>query len=93
MESYSIQEYNDFDWKSYKALNPFLYIHGLRTQEEYEKNYIYEGRYLGRHYDMKYKKSQNISCTYCNYWKTIYFSYVRKFKRRIRKARLSDHCI
>jgi len=52
MESYSIKMYNDFNWETYKKYNPYLYILGLRTKEEYENNYLYEGRYLGRHYNI-----------------------------------------
>ena len=57
METYSITEYQDFNWETYKNLNPYLYIIGLRTKEEYEKDYLQEGRYLGRHY----KNEQKIS--------------------------------
>jgi len=42
--------YPDFNWEIYKELNPYLYIIGLRTEEEYCTNYILEGRYKGRIY-------------------------------------------
>jgi hypothetical protein len=57
METYSITEYIDFNWETYKNLNPYLYIIGLRTKEEYEKNYLQEGRYLGRYYKNEQKVS------------------------------------
>lgn len=42
--------YKDFDWKIYQKLNPYLYIIGLRTKEEYTNNFLMEGRYKGRIY-------------------------------------------
>jgi len=57
METYSIIEYQDFNWETYKNLNPYLYVIGLRTKEEYEKDYLQEGRYLGRHYKNEQKVS------------------------------------
>jgi hypothetical protein len=46
--------YPDFDWIEYKLLNPYLYICGLRTKEDYINNFILEGRFNGR----IYKKNQ-----------------------------------
>jgi hypothetical protein len=46
--------YPDFNWIIYKELNPYLYIIGLRTEEEYINNYLLEGCYKGR----IYKESQ-----------------------------------
>jgi len=83
MESYSIQEYNDFDWKSYKELNPFLYIHGLRNQEEYEKNYIYEGRYLGRYYHMKYKTPKTFHVLIATIGKQSIFRMLESLKEEL----------
>jgi len=57
METYSIIEYQDFNWETYKNLNPYLYVIGLRTKEEYEKDYLHEGRYVGRHYKNEQKVS------------------------------------
>ena len=57
MESYSIKEYEDFNWEIYKNNNPYLYIIGLRTKDEYEKNYLYEGRYIGRSYNKEINKN------------------------------------
>ena len=51
--------YEDFDWIKYKELNPFLYIIGLRTQKEYECNYLLEGRYIGRVYNENHKKKHS----------------------------------
>lgn len=42
--------YPDFNWTTYKNLNPYLYIIGLRTEKEYTYNYLVEGRYKGRNY-------------------------------------------
>ena len=47
--------YPDFNWIIYKELNPYLYVIGLRTEEEYINNYLLEGRYKGR----LYKKNQD----------------------------------
>jgi hypothetical protein len=52
--------YPDFNWEDYKNLNPYLYIIGLRTKEDYENNYLVEGRYVGRIYNELYLK-KNIS--------------------------------
>jgi hypothetical protein len=58
---YSIYDiYPDFDWIKYKLLNPYLYIIGLRKKEEYEKNYILEGQYKGRHYLDEHEKISSI---------------------------------
>lgn len=48
--------YSDFDWVKYKDLNPYLYIIGLRTQKEFENNFLLEGRYKGRPYKEEQKK-------------------------------------
>jgi hypothetical protein len=48
--------YSDFDWNKYKELNPYLYIIGLRTQKEFEDNFLLEGRYKGRSYKEEQKK-------------------------------------
>ena len=32
--------YPDFNWEIYKNLNPYLYIIGLRSKEDYENNYL-----------------------------------------------------
>ena len=45
----------DFNWETYRDLNPYLQIIGLKTKEEYTNNYILEGRYKGR----IYKEEQN----------------------------------
>ena len=50
-------KYPDFDWIMYKELNPYLYIIGLRTQYDYENNYINEGIYKGRIYNINQKKN------------------------------------
>jgi hypothetical protein len=46
--------YPDFNWIIYKELNPYLYIIGLRTEEDYINNYLLDGQYKGR----IYKESQ-----------------------------------
>ena len=43
--------YHDFDWEIYKSMNPYLYLLGLRTQQEYTHNFLVEGRYIGRKYN------------------------------------------
>ena len=49
--------YPDFNWEIYKNLNPYLYIIGLRSKEDYENNYLIEGRYLGRIYNNLFLKN------------------------------------
>lgn len=44
------KDYPDFDWMKYKQMNPYLYLNGLRTKNEYINNFIKEGRYNGRKY-------------------------------------------
>jgi len=41
----------NFNWEKYRDMNPYLYIIGLRTEYDFCKNYILEGRYKGRIYD------------------------------------------
>jgi hypothetical protein len=52
----------DFNWETYRDLNPYLQIIGLKTEEEYTNNYLLEGRYKGRIYrnDQKKKYSFHI---------------------------------
>ena len=47
--------YSDFNWITYRDLNPYLQIIGLKTEYEYTNNFFLEGRYKGR----IYKESQN----------------------------------
>lgn len=42
--------YPDFNWIEYKRLNPYLYLIGLRTEQEYKNNFIMDGRFKGRIY-------------------------------------------
>jgi hypothetical protein len=51
--------YPDFNYEKYRDLNPYLLFQNLKTKEDYEKNYMEEGRYKGRIYkeDMKENKS------------------------------------
>ncbi len=48
--------YPTFNWQDYRDLNPYLYITGLRSSDEYEKNFWYEGRYKGRIYNKNQQK-------------------------------------
>jgi len=56
------EKYPDFKWESYRNLNPYLQIIGLKTEEEYINNFLLEGRYKGRIYkeDQKRKHSFHI---------------------------------
>ena len=49
----------DFNWETYRDLNPYLQIIGLKTKEEYTNNYIVEGRYKGRLYKEEQKKKHS----------------------------------
>jgi hypothetical protein len=56
--------YQDFNWEIYKELNPYLYIIGLRTEKDYFKNYLLEGRYIGRIYkEIQSKNSYHVLLT------------------------------
>ena len=83
MESYNINDYQDFDWMQYKKLNPFLYIHGLRTKEDYNKNYIYEGRYLGRLYNEKYKIPKTFHVLIATIGKKTIFKMLESLKEEL----------
>lgn len=48
--------YFDFNWKEYRRLNPYLQILGLKTENEYKINYMFEGRYKGRVYKEEQKR-------------------------------------
>lgn len=61
MEISNINEINDFNWQEYLLLNPYLYLIGLRNREECEKNYLNEGRYIGRIYNKKQKIKNSIN--------------------------------
>jgi hypothetical protein len=51
-----IKKYPDFKWEEYRKLNPYLYLIGLRTEEDYTNNFLNEGRYKGRIYKENQKK-------------------------------------
>jgi hypothetical protein len=48
--------YPDFKWEDYKEYNPYLYIIGLRDENEYIHDYLTIGRYNGRIYKNEQKK-------------------------------------
>ena len=48
-----------FDWNIYKELNPYLYIIGLRSEKEYIYNYLLEGRYKARIYNLEQSKPKS----------------------------------
>lgn len=52
----NIKKYEDFNWEEYKRLNPYLYLMGLRTENEYTNNFLNEGIYKGRIYKEEQKK-------------------------------------
>ena len=52
--------YHDFKWENYKKMNPYLYLLGLRTQEEYTYNFLTEGRFIGRKYLESHKETISI---------------------------------
>lgn len=54
MDAIIKKDYPDFDWKEYKLMNPYLFLNGLRTKEEYTNDFLKYGRYKGR----KYKEEQ-----------------------------------
>jgi hypothetical protein len=50
----------DFNWEKYRDMNPYLYLNGLRTKEDYEMNYFKEGRFIGRMYKEEHKSPISI---------------------------------
>lgn len=60
MENILTKYYHDFNWENYKNMNPYLYILGLRTKEEYIYNFLVEGRFIGRKYNEKHHKKNSI---------------------------------
>ena len=72
--------YPDFNWILYKELNPYLYIIGLRTEEEYIKNYLLEGRYKGRIYKEIQKKNYSYHILLATIGKNTIFNFFQCHK-------------
>jgi hypothetical protein len=75
--------YPDFNWNFYKELNPYLYIIGLRTEEEYIKNYLLEGRYKGRIYKEIQKKNYSYHILLATIGKNTIFNILIMLKKQL----------
>ena len=75
--------YPDFNWINYKNLNPYLYIIGLRTEEEYILNYILEGRYKGRSYKEEQLKNYSFHVLLATIGKSSIFNILKQLKKQL----------
>ena len=78
--------YPDFNWILYKELNPYLYIIGLRKEEEYIKNYLLEGRYKGRIYKEIQKKIYSYHILLATIGKNTIFNILIMLKKQLLKT-------
>jgi len=78
--------YSDFNWIIYKELNPYLYIIGLRTEEEYTNNYLLEGRYKGRIYKEIQKKYYSYHVLLATIGKNTIFNILNMLKIQLLKT-------
>jgi hypothetical protein len=75
--------YPDFNWIIYKELNPYLYIIGLRTEEEYIHNYLLEGRYNGRLYKENQQKTYSYHVLLATIGKKTIFNLLIMLKKQL----------
>ena len=75
--------YPDFNWETYKYLNPYLYIIGLRTEKEYIYNYLLEGRYKGRIYRIEQKKKYSFHILLATLGKSSIFNILLSLKKQL----------
>ena len=54
------KNYPDFNWETYKNMNPYLYFMELKTEEDYTINFLNEGRYIGRNYKEEHLNNYSI---------------------------------
>ena len=78
--------YPDFNWIIYKELNPYLYIIGLRTEEEYTNNYLLEGRYKGRIYKEIQKRYYSYHVLLATIGKNTIFNILNMLKIQLLKT-------
>jgi hypothetical protein len=75
--------YPDFNWISYKELNPFLYIIGLRTEKDYINNYLLEGRYKGRAYKIEQTNKKSFHVLLATIGKSSIFNILSMLKQQL----------
>ena len=84
MDSKKLYEtYPTFNWETYKELNPYLYIIGLRKKEEYEKNFWNEGRYKGRIYNKNQHKTYSFHILLATIGKKSIFNMLSILKNQL----------
>lgn len=77
--------YPDFNWQTYKELNPYLYLIGLKTEEDYIHNYLLEGRYKGRIYKHEQKRDFSFHVLLATIGKKSIFSMIEMLKKQLHK--------
>lgn len=75
--------YPDFNWETYKFLNPYLYIIGLRSEKDYVYNYLLEGRYKGRIYKIDQKKIYSFHILLATIGKPTIFNILSSLKNQL----------
>ena len=75
--------YPDFNWEIYKDLNPYLYVIGLRNKEQFENNYLLEGRYKGRLYKYTQKKQYSFHVLLATIGKKSIFNMLKLLKTQL----------
>lgn len=78
--------YKDFNWEKYKDLNPYLYVIGLRTKEEYIHNFFNEGRYKGRVYKDEQIKEFSFHVLLATIGKESIFNILEQLKKQLNKC-------
>lgn len=78
-----MNNYPDFNWEIYKELNPYLYILGLRTKEEYENNYLSDGVYKGRIYKEEQKRKYSFHVLLATIGKKSIFNILEMLKDQL----------
>jgi hypothetical protein len=81
-----IKIYPDFKWEKYRDLNPYLYIIGLRKEEEYVNNYLLEGRYKGRVYKEEQLKVYSFHILLATICKKSIFRMLNLLKKQLLKT-------
>ena len=85
MDLFIKNNYPDFNWENYRDMNPYLYICGLRTKEEYIMNFWNEGRFLGRIYKDEHLKNFSIHVLLATIGKNSIFNILKNLKNELKE--------
>jgi len=80
-----IKNYPDFDVNKYKQMNPYLYFENLKTDDDYIKNFIQEGRYIGRKYKDEHKEDYTIHVLLATIGKESIFNILKCLKIELKE--------